>query len=170
MSRTSILILIIAWLISGCGYHPPGHGNSLPADIETLYIEMFQNLTTEPYLENRLTDQVISQFSRSRLVEVVEDPKMADAVLSGQVTGYSSIALSYNQFDRITEYRSTTYVSSTLRRRADQTVLWQGVLKSSEEYFASIDKEEQEDREGAAQAVAADRLADDLYANVISGF
>lgn len=164
------LLLAVALLLGGCGYHLPGRGDNLPADVQSLYVELFANRTVEPFLENRITDAVIDWFASKRDFTMVEDRSRADAVLSGTITAYDTKPISYDRNDVITEYRSTLTIAVTLRRSADERVLWRGSLGWSEEYPASLDKSAQEDNESAAIDVIGDRLAQELYFRIMENF
>ena len=157
-------------LLTGCGYHLPGRGGNLPSEVQSLYIELFGNRTAEPFLENRITDSVIDRFARKRPLRLVEKRDIADAVLSGVVTGYSTSPISYDRNDVITEFRSTMTIAVALRQTADDRILWKGSIDWSEEYPASLDKSVQEDNEAAAIAVIVDRMAQELYFRIMENF
>lgn len=164
------LLLAAVLLLGGCGYHLPGRGENLPPEVQTLHIELFGNRTTEPFLENRITDSVTDRFARKRTLRLVEKGERADAVLSGVVAAYRTTPISYDRNDVITEYRSTMSIAATLRQTADDRVLWKGSVDWSEEYPASLDKSAQEDNEAAAIVVIVDRLAQELYSRIMENF
>jgi outer membrane lipopolysaccharide assembly protein LptE/RlpB len=163
-------LLFAALLLGGCGYHLPGRGAGLPAEVQTLYIELFSNRTTEPFLENRITDRVTDRFARKRSLRLVEKRDRADAILTGVVTSYLTTPISYDRRDVITEYRSTMTIAVTLRQTADDRVLWKGSVDWSEEYPASLDKSAQEDNEAAAIVGIVDRLSQELYFRIMENF
>lgn len=168
--RTFGLLLAALLLLGGCGYHLPGRSSNLPSDVQSLYIELFSNRTTEPFLENSITDSVIARFARNRPLRLVEKRDSADAVLSGVVTAYGTSPISYDRNDVITEYRSTLTIAVTLRQASDDRILWKGSIDWSEEYPANLDKGVQEDNEAVAIAVIADRLAQELYFRIMENF
>jgi outer membrane lipopolysaccharide assembly protein LptE/RlpB len=167
--RTFSLLLAALLLLGGCGYHFPGRSSSLPSDVQSLYIELFSNRTAEPFLENIITDSM-ARIARNRHLRVVEKRDIADAVLSGVVTAYSTSPISYDRNDVITEYRSTMTIAVTLRQTADDRILWKGSIDWSEEYPANLDKGVQEDNEAAAIAVIVDQLAQELYFRIMENF
>jgi len=167
--RTFSLLLAALLLLGGCGYHLPGRSDSLPSDVQSLYIELFSNRTAEPFLENIITDSM-ARIARNRHLRVVEKRDIADAVLSGVVTAYSTSPISYDRNDVITEYRSTMTLAVTLRQTADDRILWKGSIDWSEEYPANLDKGVQEDNEAAAIAVIVDQLAQELYFRIMENF
>lgn len=169
MNRLLLLSAMLLLLLTGCGYRFAGQVNNLPDDVRTLYVELFVNRTFEPYLENRLTDQVVEEFARHRTLRTVERKK-ADASLSGIIKSYVTGPVSYDRDDEITEYRSKLTLLATVRRTDTGKVLWKGALSWTEEYPASDDKIVQEDNEAAAIGVIVDRLAEELHFRVVENF
>jgi len=164
------LSLVVLLFVSACGYHLPGRGNDLPEDIQTVFIEPFTNKTTEPFIENQLTNEVRDQFSRRRTLDVVANSDNADAVLSGVVESYRSRSVTYDKDDDITEYRVTMTVAAKLERINGEEVLWQGSVSWSDEFFASDDRAEQDFRESEAQDDVSRRLAQEVYNRMTDNF
>lgn len=164
------LSLVVLLFVSACGYHLPGRGNNLPEDIHSVFIEPFTNKTTEPFIENQLTNEVRDQFSRRRTLEVLSSSDDADAILTGVVTSYRTHSVTYDKDDDITEYRVTMNVSATLTRSNGEEVLWQGLVSWNEEFFASDDRAEQDYRESEAQDDVSRRLAQEVYNRMTDNF
>ncbi|NJC89206.1 MAG: hypothetical protein FIB02_11860 [Desulfuromonas sp.] len=168
---TLALCLLAGVILAGCGYHAPGAGDKWAGeDGKTLYVELFANRTSEPYLDTILTNEITTQMSRSRLVELTEQRGTADLVLEGTITGFSSSAQAYNRNDNISEYVAQVTATARLLRRGDNTVLWQGNLSRSERYSSRDDKGLQRTGESVAARVAARRLAEDLMARLLEDF
>ena len=166
MRVVSILFVV---LLAGCGYHVPGASDSwIGGEAKTLYIQLFDNQTAEPYLENFITDALVAELSRSRLVELTEDPALADVRLLGEVKDFSSSALAYGATDRITDYRATMKVATRLVRKENHEVLWQENMSRSEDYLATIDKNLQLEGQRLAARRVSQRLAEDIYASLLN--
>lgn len=168
--RRLILVWMLPFFLGGCGYHFSGQANNLPPEIRSLYIELFANRTTEPFLENLITNQVTEEFARSRSLHLTEDRTPSDAVLSGTVSAYSTSPISFGRNDEITEYRSDMTVDAVLFRTSDGKTLWKGNLSWTEEYPSNDDKAVQEDNEAEAIEVIAERLAEELYFRIVDNF
>ena len=168
MRVVSILFVV---LLAGCGYHVPGTSDSwVGGEAKTLYIQLFDNQTTEPYLENFITDALVAELSRSRLVELTENPALADVRLLGEVKDFSSSALAYGATDRITDYRAKMKVSVRLLRKGSSEVLWQENMSRSEDYLATINKNLQLEGQRLAARRVSQRLAEDIYASLLNNF
>lgn len=166
------LCLLMAGLLltSGCGYHLPGQVNNLPDDIQTVYVGTFGNRTSEPFVENRVTDSVITEFARSDVLSLIGEKQKADAILTGTVVRYSQSAVAYSGTDRIVEYRSSMSVEAALRRQDTGRTLWKGTLEWSEEFASDRDKSVQEDNEARAIEDISDRISEQLYARILDTF
>lgn len=168
--RLSIVLSVLIFLLCGCGYHFGGVSDQLPGNIHYLYVGLFDNQTSEAFLENLVTDRVIEKFARTGKISIVEDPAKADAILSGVISAYSRDALAYRSDDSIAEYGSRIGVSAMLRKAGDHSVLWKGTVYWDEEFSAATDREAEEDAEAMAQEAVAARLADELYSRLTENF
>jgi len=168
MKPLALLCLLLS--LCACGYHFPGKSGSLPGDVKTLYIPLFVNRTAEPQLENRLTSVVSEVFARNEHISQVESPKLAEAVLEGEISAYRSQPLSYDKNDNISKYRSTMEVTAKLRQVSDGRLLWQGNLNWEGDYVAADDKAVQEDLEQAAIEEITRRLAEELFYRMLDNF
>ena len=166
-----IVITFFALLLAGCGYHTQGSTDSwVGGDARVPYVQLFDNQTAEPYLENYLTDALVAELSRSRLVTLTEDQTLADVRLVGDVSGFSSVALAYGASDQITDYRATMKVSVRLLDNVSGKVLWRDKLQRSEDYLATVNKNLQLEGERLASRQVSERLAEDIYSSLLNSF
>jgi len=166
-----IIAMFILLSLTGCGYHAPASSDHwVGGDARNLYIDLFVNQTSEPYLENYMTDAMVAELSRSRLVKLTENPELAEVFLAGEVKDFTSTALAYGSTDRITDYRATMTIAARLVRKGNSEILWQGNLTRNEDYLATVNKNLQLEGERLAARQAAQRLAEDIYASLLNGF
>jgi outer membrane lipopolysaccharide assembly protein LptE/RlpB len=168
-----VVIMAAALLLfgaGGCGYHLQGRSDRLPDDVHTLYVQMIENGTRKPFLENTVTNAVVERFSRHPRLEIVEDRNRADAILRGKIVRYGNGSVSYNRTDQIAEYRSLIVLDAALVRGDGASALWKGTVSWSEEYDTTDDKALQAIRESAAIDSASERLADELYSRIVDAF
>lgn len=168
MRLVTVLFLLV---ISGCGYHTPAASDSWVAgEARTVYVQLFDNRSSEPYLENYITDALIAQLSRSRLISLTEKPDNADVRLVGFVDDFTDRARSYGSTDRITEYTATMSVNVRLLSKDSSEIIWQEKLKRSEDYQATVNKNLQLEGQRLAAIRVSQRLAEDIYASMLNNF
>ena len=86
---------------AGCGYSFRG---TLPEHIQTVAVPVFANRTGEPRIESLLTNAVVEAFSTNGRLRVVKRED-ADAVLEGEVVGYTVQSISYDSQANVRQYR-----------------------------------------------------------------
>ncbi len=96
-----VCFLLLFIFISGCGYQPT---TSIPPDMSKIAIKPFKNSSSEPNLENRLTEEVTQQMLAHGSLEVV-GPDQADVILKGQIKSYRKIPTLYNEQDVPQQYK-----------------------------------------------------------------
>ena len=92
--KPALLSLLI--LCTGCGYHTAGKANLLPADLRTIAVPAFANLTQTYKVEQMLTAAVVQEFTTRTNYRVVTQADSADAVLHGSVLTTSTTPLTYD--------------------------------------------------------------------------
>jgi outer membrane lipopolysaccharide assembly protein LptE/RlpB len=168
MRIISVLLLL---LLSGCGYHTPGASDTwVGGEARTLYVQLFDNQTIEPYLENYITDALIAELAVSRLFELTENPDKADVRLVGNVNDFTESATSYGKTDQITEYSATMAIAVRLLDKNSSDIIWQKSLTRSEDYLATINKNLQLEGQRLAAIRVSQRLAEDIYASMLNSF
>ncbi len=89
---------IAVFLFAGCD--PLGSYSDeglYPADIASVYVEMFDNKTYQRGIEYELTDAVAKRIESETPYKIVTDRNRADTVISGYVTSIGSSVLSVEQ-------------------------------------------------------------------------
>lgn len=120
MRRRTLAALALAALIGGCGYS--AHG-TLPPEIKTIAVPIFQNLTREPAVEGLITRAVVEAFSTNGRLRVVSAAE-ADAVLDGEVVGYNVFSIAFDKDSNVRQYRLVVAVNLQLRDRRKNEVLF----------------------------------------------
>ncbi len=92
---------LLAAAVAGCGYSFRG---TLPEHIQTVAVPLFANKTGEPAIESLLTSAVVEAFSTNGRLRVVKRED-ADAILEGEVIGYSVLSISYDSQANVRQYR-----------------------------------------------------------------
>jgi len=101
---------LVAAAVAGCGYSFRG---TLPEHIQTVAVPVFVNKTATPRVENLLTNGVVTAFSTNGRLRVV-NREDADAILEGEVIGYSVQSIAYDSQANVRQYRLTVTVNLKL--------------------------------------------------------
>ncbi len=121
MKRRALPPVLVAVLLAGCGYSV--HGN-LPDHVKTVAVPVFGNKTSEPAIENFLTQAVVEAFATNGRLRVVK-PEEADAILEGEVVGYEIQALAFDPRASIRQYRLVVTMNLKFRDVKRNTLLFE---------------------------------------------
>jgi len=165
------LMVTVCIVSAACGYRFTGSGN-FPSDVQRIFIQIFDNRTSELGVENDLANELADQFTtRGNSAALVSSIKNADAVLSGVIASIQITTTS-----RITETtadarRVILTVDSKLTAAADGTI-WSapGVAATATYTVVLNNNEATEDNKRQALAQAANELAEILYNRLVEDF
>lgn len=119
----ALLVAALA-VAAGCGYRLRGTGTSLPPGIRTMSVPVFKNLTTRYELDVKLTRAVIDELVARGQVAVAADPAAADAVLEGEITGFTANPIGFTGSGQADRYTLTVTAKVTLKERATAKALF----------------------------------------------
>jgi outer membrane lipopolysaccharide assembly protein LptE/RlpB len=119
----ALLVAVLA-VAAGCGYRLRGTGSSLPPGIRTVSVPVFKNLTTRYELDVKLTRAVIDELVARGKVAVGADPAAADAVLEGEITGFTANPVGFTGAGQADRYTLTVTAKVTLKERATAKALF----------------------------------------------
>lgn len=121
MRAGAALALAAIVLAGGCGYTV---GGTLPSHIQTIAVPIFRNSTREPAVESLITRAVVEAFSTNGRLRVVSSSQ-ADAILDGEITGYSVASIAFDKDANVRLYRLVVTVNLRMRDVKRDTVLFQ---------------------------------------------
>ena len=132
-SRITALLSGTLLLVGCLGYRV---GSLLPPGLDTIAVPTFENLTTEPLLENVVTDAVIAQIQMEGGLRVVPQ-EQADSVLVGKIHEFRLVPVRYDRDDRAVpnEYRAVITASYVLEDNRTGTTISQRPLLAGEKDF-----------------------------------
>jgi len=161
--------LILLALCAGCGYKLSG-GGTLPNDVEDILILSFENRTTRPEIEQRVTEAVAREFSRRKRYSLVTEKSNADAVLEGVILSYRTAPVQFTDDGRATRVEASVSIQATLRQTADDVVLWRQSGLIFKEQFDVPESGEFFDEESLALDDIARGAAGALVTAMLEGF
>lgn len=123
-------LVLATVLLAGCGYSTRG---SLPDHIKTVAVPIFKNRTLEPGVESAVTSGVVNAFSSGGRVKVVPADE-ADAILDGEVVGYSLDGLAFDRNANVRAYRLQLVLNVEFRDVRRGALLWrqEGLQETSD--------------------------------------
>jgi hypothetical protein len=114
-------VVALALAVGGCGYTV---GGTLPSHIKTVAVPVFKNSTLEPFVENALTQAVVNAFATEGRLRVVGRAE-ADAILEGEITGYTLTPIAVVAGQNIAQYRLLLTMNLVFRDLRRNELLWQ---------------------------------------------
>jgi hypothetical protein len=153
-ARRGLGLVLAAVLLAGCGY---GTRGSLPDHIKTVAVPIFKNRTLEPGVESAITSGVVNAFSSGGRVKVVALDE-ADAILQGEVVGYSLEGLSFDTNANVRAYRLRVVLNVEFRDVRRSEMLWrqEGLSETSDFQVAGQVSDTIARGQGAVQQAAAE--------------
>ena len=169
MIRLSILFFCTA-LIASCGYHFAGLENNLPPEIRSLAIVVFENRTSESEIENYFTNDLIFEFTRSKILAVAEK-KDADAILTGTITEMGTEIIAHTAEVVSAEKRVFVRLDVELQRADNGNILWcDREFTEKEEYVVETDKLRTEANKKSAIRSLSRRAAEKIHNRIFQNF
>jgi hypothetical protein len=170
-ARRAALALGLAGTLAGCGYYLSGQGAGvLPPHVKTLVVVPFENRTTRPEIEQRVTEQLSRELSRRRNYDVVTDRSRADAALEGAVTTYRAVPVVFNEKGLATRVEAVVTIAATVRDLATDEVLWGQDGLVFREQFEVPETEDFQDLESSALDDIARGAAGAVVTAIVEGF
>lgn len=170
LKRTVWVCLFISLLwLSGCGYsiNQPGQ---MPGNVKTVYVNVFENLTSEAGLETIIATSIVSEISRFDASGIAARPEQADAIIKGTIRATASQSIARHGVNVAAERLAVLYVDVQLVDR-DGMVLWQvRNLSDSEPYLVFDDKINSESSKYNAYGIIAARMAEQIYNQMTDKF
>ncbi len=170
-ARRILLPLIAATLLGGCGYHLAGHTSSLPAALRTIGVPMFVNKTDRPELEQRITENVVSEFLTRGRYQIVSTEAGTDAILRGEISTFVQTPVVISPQGRATRYEIAINARAALVRTSDDKILWQ------DDHFIFRRQYDVSEEVGSVigqESVAVDQVSQDfaeaLVTSILEGF
>ena len=166
-----VLVGVMAlFFVFGCGYGFRGTVNNLPPDIQSLYIPVFVNETTEPGAEVVFANALIYEFTRSRILQIVPESK-AQAYLTGKIKTIAIDPVIYASQTQALQRRVTVTLDVSCRRSDNQKILWQNQnLSRYEVYQVSNDPVQTDQNKQTALAKIAKDLSEGIHNGILENF
>ena len=164
-------------MVWGCGYRFAGQGR-FPRDVETIFIETFDNKTSKTGIERTVTNQIVFEFTRQREKSLASNVDTADAVLKGVIRKIRTQTIS-----RVgTEVASQREVIMTIDiklianissngGKGKKEVIWAARgITDRQVYDVTNDKVETDQNETVALARLSERISERIFGRLTNDF
>lgn len=175
------MLLLLSFLLVGCGYHFRADGEPVGIQLESLAIPLFSSTSSEIGFEADFTKVIRQEFISHGRVPLVPEEK-AQAVLIGKIQDIRADPLAYSSQDMIVGGKTSTYQvtsSRKLRVRLDVElmdkrqgkVIWrEAAMEEQASYAVSGDPLETRYSEKQALEKIAEGLAKRIYLRTMERF
>jgi hypothetical protein len=160
----------IALLVSlaGCSYSP--NPALFPPHLKTLAVPVFENRTTEPNLDQEVTQAVVNRFVANNRLRVVSEGE-ADLVVSGAVVGYTNSVFGFNAREQAQEYQVAVTVAVRVKDRVKNREMWaDDRLVRTSNYFVVTTPGQQVQDQVTARQDAIDKIGEAVINKTVEGW
>jgi Lipopolysaccharide-assembly len=166
MFKPFVFAVALSMVVGVCGYKQAGKGKSLPANIKTIAVPVFQNTSLKYRVEQRFTQAVIDEIlKRARALRVVTNQENADAVLDGDIRQFHAGGSLLDDRGRTRVWDVRIVVSVVVRDLKTHRIIFQNPRMAFEgEYQLSDDPQSFFNEENPA----VDRIAKDFAQTIVS--
>ncbi len=166
MFKPVLFAITLSMIVDVCGYKPAGKGKSLPANIKTIAVPVFQNSSLKYRVEQRFTQAVIDEIlKRARALRVVTNQDDADAVLNGDIRSFNAPGAILDDRGRTRVWDVRIAISVVVRDLKTHKILFQNPHMTFEgQYELSDDPLSFFNEENPA----VDRIAKDFAKTIVS--
>lgn len=162
LKPVKLLLPVIA--LTGCGYHVANSANILPAEVHTIAVLPWSNVSTQYKLSDYITEAVTRELITRTRYSVIADPAKADAVLSGAVANMFSGATVSDPVKGATGAQLVVLIQVKLVDKNGKVLFDRPNVEFRERFEISVDPKQYFDE----SQVAAQRLSKDVGRTIVS--
>jgi hypothetical protein len=162
--------LLLLLLLAGCGYRFEAGGESIHPAIQTVFVDIFVNRTSEAYAENILRAAFINRFVQAGRFKLARSRGEADAVFRGTVKNLMTYPLAYQASGFSAQNRLTITLEISFEEQQSGRILWSNSgFAAVGDYPVTTVGETETSRKNALVKLADD-TAERAYRLIMSGF
>lgn len=162
--------------LGACGYTLVGKASNIPEDIQTVFLQPFENRTARVEVEQFLTQAIADELVTRPRFDLVGTEAEADAVIRGAVTAFRVAPITFTTDGRAQEYELAIVADVSFRRVPAPTgeegeVIWANDrYQFKQSYEVESPDSDFFDRENLAIEDSAERFADTMVTDLLEGF
>lgn len=155
---------LLVMMTAGCGYHIAGSANVLPAEVHTIAVTPWRNISTQYKISDYIAEAVSRELITRTKYQVIADPAKADAVLSGAIANMFSGATVSDPTKGATAAQMVVQIQVKLTGKDGKVIFERPNIEFRERYEISVNPQQYFDE----SQVAAQRLSRDVGHTIVS--
>jgi outer membrane lipopolysaccharide assembly protein LptE/RlpB len=166
------LMLLLAFTLTGCGYHQAGSATHIPANVHILAVPIFTTNAQAYHTEMAFTQATIRELNtRTRYRILNSDSDSADATLHGTILSQTVAPLTYDASTGQSSSYLVTITAKVLLTAHDGTVLYRNdSLLYREQYQSTQDLSSFIQEDGYAVHRVARDFAQTIVSDMLESF
>ena len=124
MLRTGVLMVLTALLLTGCGYGLGGQRGSFAPGVQTVFVDVFMNKTSEANADSIFRIAFNNQVVQNGHFKLALSPGEADAIFRGTILSLQSSPLAYQTSNLSAEDRITVTLEISFEERESGRAIW----------------------------------------------
>ena len=167
--RVAALFYLCALLVYACGYRFAGSG-SFPDNVDSIFIEVFENRTSKTGIEQVVTNQLIFEFTRQREKSLASSADIADATLKGVIRNIRTKTISRVGTLVANEREVIMTIDLRLVNQSGDVIWTARGLSDRQAYDVSALKLDNDRNEALAIARLSERMSERIFSRLTDDF
>ena len=128
------IIYFLSVILFACGYSFAPRGESIDQRIQKIYVDSFENGTSQAGIENYVRTAFINQLIQSSRFKVASSAESADAIIRGKILNLHTSTVAHLKNDLAAEERATMIIKVVFEDSVNGKTIW-----SQKEMTDSVD-------------------------------
>jgi len=155
--------VFLVFICSGCG--PYSFSSSGATHIKTVAIPIFQDQTSEFGVKERLTENVINEFTRDNTLRVSER-RNADSLIEGIILTVNDEVGAFSGDESVQDIKVYMTVKITFRDLVKRKIVWEKTIS----HWGTFNPDEGPQSRESGIEEAAQKIASEILDNSVSGW
>ena len=158
-------------VVNACGYRFAGQGQ-FPKGVQHIFIEVFENQTSQTGIEREVTNQVIFEFTRQRQKSLASSSRDADAVLKGVIRNVRTQTIARVGTELASQREVVMTVDLRLIQQGVGKVLWTAKGVTDKEAYDVVENSKlaTDQNENLAIARLSERISERIFSRLTNDF
>lgn len=167
----TVILCVACAILYGCGYSLAPRGESIDSRIQKIYVDVFENRTSQAEVENYVRAAFVNQFIQNSRFRVVSGAENADAIVRGTILNLHTSTVAHRKNDLAAAERVTVIMAVVFEDQVNGKTIWsQKDMTDSVDYALSQDINLIANMRKQALMKLANDMAEKAFNLMMSGF